>query len=860
MYWQGTLATQETKDMPDCCSNSPGIPRRNFLKIGATTAAAGIMGVGLPVLISADEDDTSAHLIPADKKLTPAQLRAMCERGEPEWHEGDELTYVGMPVGGIGCGQLYIGGDGRLWHWDIFRPWYDSPYISSPYGALSSGHHYANPPTPDDPVQQPLQHGFALRIRQGDDETVRSLSADGFRKIRFRGEYPISRVEYRETFLPVEVDLEAFSPFIPLNADDSGLPCTLLNYTLRNTSDQPASVDLAGWMENAVCPEETRARVGRRRISFGKGRLTCSAHEPLDQALAQPRPPILIADFEGDDYGDWTVEGEAFGDHPFRKDELEDFDQLQGIVGEGLVNTHETRASGGDPAAADNFTGTLTSPEFEIERHYIVFKVGGGHPRKEARIELLIDGVPVASEAGGSDLLLRPAAFDVYDFEGKTAQIRIVDAVEGGWGHVAVDHITMEDVPPGPPEALDELPGFGTMALRMLGANRLRTAVVDVAEGAQAAFAALDERGKGQEPAETAFDARPAGAVGGSVTLGPGEERRVTFLLAWHFPHYRQIRGEMGSVIDLASLKRHYAARFADADAVADYVVAEFDRLAETTRLWNATWYDSTLPHWLLDRSFVSLNCLATTTLHWFDSGRVWGWEGTDCCPGTCQHVWNYAQGMARIFPELERSLRTVTDYGISFREDGALDYRGESSRMVAHDGQAGTIMRAWREHAISADDSFLRPIWPRVKKSVEYLMALDPDRNGILDCTQYNTLDAAWEGPMAWISSLYLGAVAAGAAMADDMGDADFAEACRAVVATGGKTLVDELYDGEYFIHKPDDGYEATNTNDGCHIDQVLGQSWAIQLGLERVVPESETGSALRSLWKYNFALDAGG
>jgi hypothetical protein len=34
---------------------------------------------------------------------------------------GKQLKYVGMPVGGIGCGQLYLGGDGRLWLWDIFK-------------------------------------------------------------------------------------------------------------------------------------------------------------------------------------------------------------------------------------------------------------------------------------------------------------------------------------------------------------------------------------------------------------------------------------------------------------------------------------------------------------------------------------------------------------------------------------------------------------------------------------------------------------------------------------------------------------------------------------------------------------------
>jgi hypothetical protein len=45
----------------------------------------------------------------------------------------------------------------------------------------------------------------------------------------------------------------------------------------------------------------------------------------------------------------------------------------------------------------------------------------------------------------------------------------------------------------------------------------------------------------------------------------------------------------------------------------------------------------------------------------------------------------------------------------------------------------------------------------------------------------------------------------------------------------------------------------EAINTNDGCHIDQIFGQSWA-GVGLPRVLPIKETRSALEALWRYNF------
>jgi uncharacterized protein (DUF608 family) len=75
-----------------------------------------------------------------------------------------------------------------------------------------------------------------------------------------------------------------------------------------------------------------------------------------------------------------------------------------------------------------------------------------------------------------------------------------------------------------------------------------------------------------------------------------------------------------------------------------------------------------------------------------------------------------------------------------------------------------------------------------------------------------------------------------------------------------GQPKLVKELFNGEYFINKPDPKHlDSINSGSGCEIDQVLGQSWAFQLGLGRILPERETRSALKSLWKYNFAPDVG-
>jgi hypothetical protein len=256
----------------------------------------------------------------------------------------------------------------------------------------------------------------------------------------------------------------------------------------------------------------------------------------------------------------------------------------------------------------------------------------------------------------------------------------------------------------------------------------------------------------------------------------------------------------------------------------------------------------------------ANTSILATSTCHWFADGRFYGWEGVGCCEGTCTHVWHYAHAVARLFPQLERDLRERTDFGLAFvPESGVIRFRAEGAGL-AFDGQAGCILRSYREHQMSASDAFLRRNWPRIKKAMECLIREDADSDGIQEGSQHNTLDTNWFGPVAWLSGLYLAALRASEEMAREVGDAGFAVRCREIFDKGRRNLVARLFDGEYFINKPDPRHpEAINSGSGCEIDQVFGQSWAFQVGLGRVLPEKETRSALQALWRYNFTPDVG-
>jgi uncharacterized protein (DUF608 family) len=991
----------------ECCPGNDCRPnRRQFLALS--------LGVAAGALLAGSRAEAAAALgvpedrlidVPVDKALPPGWSTDLYRRGEPTTYEGPDLRWLGMPVGGAAAGQLYLGGDGRLWNWDIFNR----------AAAGTSDWGYANPRQP----ASPIRHGFALRTRSGATTQTRALDATGFDQVRFTGQYPIGRVRYRAEDAPVEVTLEAFSPFVPLSLADSTLPATVLVYTLRNTSDRSVDATLLGYVENPACLDtrtqrgitlhstafsdpsvrgiqfsaaeqvETGGRpeivfedwehdtyqgwtvegtafgagpvalsqvpdymrrggplnatgqrfvtshdfrgaagdIGRAdaatgkltsgpftierksiRLSIGGGNhpgqtcvnvlvdgavvatatgrdaepmntvvLDVAAHEGrsavieivdghgggwghvnCDQIVftdVAPRPEIVFEDWERDTYAGWTVEGTAFGAGPVLvagvPDYMKRFGDL-GATGQRFVTSHDFRGSGGDVGRADAATGKLTSRPFTVERRYVNVAVGGGSHRGQTCVNVLVDGAVVASAVGHDAEPMSVATLNLSGHHGRTAVIEIVDADTGGWGHVNVDRIVFSDVPTDT-RPLDQVPDNGTLVLAALSGQA-------TARPSLARWGSLDEV-YAAEDGPTQVDGSLAGQVGSvavPVLLAPGQSRTVRFVLGWHFgvPDRVSLAFLRGS----DTLRRQYASRFADARAVVEHVAGNIDRLEADTRRWVDTWYtDATLPHWFLERTLAPASTLATSTCYLFDDGRFYGWEGVYCCAGTCEHVWNYAQSIARLFPQLERDTRARVDLGIGFHPDtGQIGNRAEADMGWATDGQCGTILRCYREHLTAPDDAFLRANWPHLRRALEWIIAHDAGRDGTLDGPQPNTLDTTWYGQIAWITGMYVAALRAGAAMAGEMGQAQFADQCQALAESGSRYLSTELFNGEYFIQNVDPAHpDIINSNRGCHIDQLFGQSLAGQLGLPRVVPAEQASSALASLYRYNFTPD---
>lgn len=378
-------------------------------------------------------------------------------------------------------------------------------------------------------------------------------------------------------------------------------------------------------------------------------------------------------------------------------------------------------------------------------------------------------------------------------------------------------------------------------------------------DSAQELHGTFDAEGRCNGPATSGVSAAGQtvnGALAAPLELAPGQTKTVTFALTWHFKGGRHGGGGPGG--RWGRQGQMYTNWWPSALGVAEFLRENLDELTARTRRFHDTLYASNLPVWLLDRMSSQLAVLRSQTCWWAADGYFGAWEGSNpvdgCCAGNCTHVWHYAQGHARLLPELGRKMREQ-DYAMQ-APNGLTPYR-HTNNTPAADGHFGTILNTYREHLCAADNDWLKSQWPKVKKAIDYgINHWDPNRDGYMQNVQHNTLDGDIMGCSSWIGSLYLSSLEAGARMAQVMGDADAAAEYRRIRASGKKLQNERLWNGEYYIQEVGER-RIQDYLDGCHIDQVLGEWWADQVDIDRNFPRERTQTALASLLKYNFRAD---
>ena len=374
------------------------------------------------------------------------------------------------------------------------------------------------------------------------------------------------------------------------------------------------------------------------------------------------------------------------------------------------------------------------------------------------------------------------------------------------------------------------------------------------------------------------------GALAVPINLKPGEKQHVVFIHAWHFPNRYVNWSQPALTIPDQRTKFYigtmYGNWFRNAMEVAEYARDNFTQLSQGTRAFRDTFYDSSLPYELLDCVTSQASIIRTPTCIRVQDGNFHGFEGccgastghcgdAGCCPLNCTHVWNYEQALARLFPDLEQTMRH-TDLEIQQAPAGYIPHRTilpfylprNWDRKIggpenpALDGMLGTVLKTYREYRQGAGNEWLLRLWPGVKKLMSYIMTtLDDDQDGVIQGEQPNTYDTSMYGPNSFIGGLYLAALRASEEMARVADDIPAADQYKKVFENGFTNLPALIWNGEYYIQKVDlDKHPKNQFGMGCLSDQLLGQWWAHQLDLGYILPPEQVRATLRSIVRYNW------
>ena len=383
------------------------------------------------------------------------------------------------------------------------------------------------------------------------------------------------------------------------------------------------------------------------------------------------------------------------------------------------------------------------------------------------------------------------------------------------------------------------------------------------------------------------------------MAAAPGETVKARFVIAWYAPNCRNYwnpykeKTADGGERDV-TWKNYCAALFRDSIDAAGYALTHWERLWRETVRYRDAVFGSSLPEAAKEALASAVSVLKSPTVMRLENGEFYGWEGVweheGSCEGTCTHVWNYAYALCFLFPQLERSIRE-TDYKYNQDETGRMAFRMQlppgrerSGFRACVDGQMGGVIKTYREWKLSGDDGWLRQLWPRVKKSLEYAWSAenpdrwDRNRDGVLEGRQHHTLDMELFGPSSWLEGFYLAALKCGAEMARRMGEPETAAQYAELFAKGRAWCDKNLFNGRWYIQKIDltdetllapwpdaretywnaeSGEIKYQIGDGCEIDQCLAQWHANLCGVGEIFDKTQLRTALESLYRNNFLPD---
>jgi len=196
-------------------------------------------------------------------------------------YTGENLRHIAFPLGGIGAGMLCIQGSGMLGNFSI-RNTPDIHLEPNVFSAICiKGREGNNARVLEGqvPFHKIFGHpttGELGIMGMGNGLHGKNYGLPRFRHNDFSSQFPFATVNFYDEIIPLDVSVTAWSPFIPLNEDDSSLPAAFIEFQFNNSSDEKveavysfnAQNFLRVGKKNVTTPDESEAKVYQCKDGF----------------------------------------------------------------------------------------------------------------------------------------------------------------------------------------------------------------------------------------------------------------------------------------------------------------------------------------------------------------------------------------------------------------------------------------------------------------------------------------------------------------------------------------------------------------------------------------------------------------
>jgi len=159
-------------------------------------------------------------------------------------YTGKYLQNLQIPIGGISTGNILMGGRGNIAHIEVFnRPDRQRSPINTFFALYAKIDGLK-------PVSKILEREYLPPYND-----VSHLKATGLPRMKeatFTNAFPLAQWKFFDEQIPLQVSLEVFNPFIPLNVDDSSFPVVRYIWKLKNNQKENVEAAIMLNIENPI--------------------------------------------------------------------------------------------------------------------------------------------------------------------------------------------------------------------------------------------------------------------------------------------------------------------------------------------------------------------------------------------------------------------------------------------------------------------------------------------------------------------------------------------------------------------------------------------------------------------------------